>query len=251
MGLFRRSLARRMRRGPTLLLPEDPGDRLLSAVRRFDPKAEPGDGFIELTFCLLTGPIEATPEDGAVAYLPEHASDNGVNANLLVDGLAHLLSGERRPPRPPAADDMWLDPVVSVFTADPLPPDELLEVAAPYVADAAVTELPLAEYGIEGDGPISIEYGGITSYDVALPPPTLREPRARYECGIFVQHDALPLAPDLLHRAGELALAVAARTDGVTLDIYGFRIDRPEDVHVDTAAQREQPARGLRLTRWQ
>src|SRR5918999_6294347 len=71
--MFRRSsLNRRLRTGPALLFAEDPGERLLDAVRRFDPRAEPGDGFVELSFCLLTGPIEVTPEMAAAARLPRH-----------------------------------------------------------------------------------------------------------------------------------------------------------------------------------
>jgi hypothetical protein len=246
--MFRRSSpARRLRTGPALLLGEDPGERLLAAVRRFDPRAEPGDGFVELSFCLLTGPIEVTGEMAAaarltrhlpVAYLPEHPGrPDPANTSLLLGGLAHLLGGVRHPPGPAAPDGMWLDPVTSVFTAELPAPDKLLELVSPYLPDAEVREIPLAAYGIGGadvlSDAISIEVGGLMSYDATTPPPTLRDPRARYECAIFVGSDALPVGPGALHRAGEVALAVAAGTGGVPLDVNGFLIDRPEDVHLD------------------
>jgi hypothetical protein len=246
--MFRRSsLARRLRKGPALLLAADPGDRLLDAVRRFDPRAEPGDGFLELTFCLLTGPIEVTPElaaaarlpeDVPIAYLPEHMSpQHAPNTSLVVSGLAHTLGGVRHPPDPDVPGDVWVDPVASVFTVDLTPPDELHKLVAPYLPAAEVTEIPLAEYGIAGpdvvSGAISIECGGLMSYDATMPPPALRDPPARYEYAIFVEHDSLPVAPELLRRAGEVALAIAAGTAGRPLDINGFLISRPEDVHLD------------------
>jgi hypothetical protein len=238
--MFRRSsLNRRLRTGPALLFAEDPGERLLDAVRRFDPRAEPGDGFVELSFCLLTGPIEVTPEMAAaarlprhlpIAFLPEHLSRlDAINTSFLVGGLAHALGGVRHPTGPAGPADMWLDPVTSVFTADLPPPDELRKLVSPYLPGAEVTEIPLAEYGIGGPDAISIEVGWLMSYDATMPPPTLRDPWARYECAIFVE----PTAPEVLRRAGQVALAVAAGTGGVPLDINGFLIDRPEDVHLD------------------
>lgn len=237
------SLAKRLRSGPTLLLAEDPGERLTEAVRRFDPRAEPGDGFVELTFCLLTGPIEVAPElaDRArlpsglpVAYLPEHVEPHDVvNASLLVSGLAHALDGTRHPAGAPTPDDMWIDPVASVFTTGLLPRDDMLKLVSPHLPAAEIAEIPLAEYGIGGDDPISIECGGLMSYEPTMPPPTVRDPGAAFECAIFVTHDALRIDPALLHRAGEVALTIAAGTGGVPLDINGFLLERPEDVHLD------------------
>jgi hypothetical protein len=245
--MFRRaslaSVAKRLGAGPALLLAKDPGERLMAAVRGFDPQAEPGDGFVELTFCLLTGPIDVTPElaskarlpsDLPIAYLPEHVQPHDVvNASLLVSGLARALGGTRHPAGGPAPDDMWIDPVASVFTTYLLPREEMLKLVSPHLPDAEATEIPLAEYGIGGDGPITIEYGGLMSYEPTMPPPALRDPGATFECAIFVTHDTLPIDPELLRRAGEVALAIAAGTGGVPLDINGFLIERPEDVHLD------------------
>jgi hypothetical protein len=243
MGLFRRSLAKQLREGPTLLLADDPGDRLLAAVRRFDPRAQRGDGFVELTFLLLNGPIELGPELAGKARLPlgrpfayvaEHVPvRDTINVVRMINGLAHALDGTVHPAGPDRPDDMWIDPVVSVFSADPIPQEDLLKVVTPHLPGAEITQAAGILYGIEGTGPMSIEHSTLMSYDPERLPPTLLEPRARYECSVLISQYSLPVAPELLRQAGQVALAVAEATGGVPLDVNGFRIGGPEDVHVD------------------
>lgn len=252
MALFRRSLAKRLRTGTqwVLLLNADPGERVLDAVRRFDPRARPGDGFVELTFCQLTGPIEVTPElaaaarlpqDLPVAFLAEHfGPQNSFGAVRLIRGLAHLLDGvwlapggtvRHRAGRTGPAETWMAVGVASVCTADLIPPDDLVELVSPYLPDPKVIhENSPAEYSI-GGGAVTIGVRGLISDDPALPPWLRRDPRAQYECSLSVT--AMPTTPEPLHQAGEVALAIAAGTNGVPLDVYGFLIVRPEDVFLE------------------
>jgi hypothetical protein len=171
MGLFT-STADRLRSGPALLLPFDPGmPQVLSALRLYDPAARERKGRVQLDGGLeLSGPIEITPELSQQAGLPYGqtaaylASGKGnfavFNASRLVSGLIVRLGGTIHPAPPNRlmileqmgdrssalsqqidrefADDPGLSPFATVLARTELSADHLIGLLGEYAPGLTV-----------------------------------------------------------------------------------------------------------------
>ena len=179
MGLFT-STADRLRQGPALLLPFDPGmPQVLSALRLYDPAASVRKDRVKLDGGLeLRGPIEITPDLSRQAGLPYGqttaylASGTGsfadFNAARLVSGLIVRLGGTIHPAPPnrlmllkqlgkPSsalsqqiglefAEDPGLRPYATVLARAGLPAGDLIDLLSAYAPGLTVrTDVAVAE----------------------------------------------------------------------------------------------------------
>ena len=228
--------ARRLRKMPAVVLPRPPEpQRLLSAIRLFDPEAAQVDGGIAFAAGVrLAGPEPVTPDLAAKSNLPQGhafvASDSGPFQNWLARGLARRFGGYAHLPQPMVADDPT--EVVVVHTPRKVSPGELAARLSAYVPG-------LAPEGQEADGsffltsrhaPINIRCDGpeVASLRWLLPlalGPMRREPGLHgYRFGITGQRD-----PRFVRLAASAALELAQGVDGVTTDLDRFRVFEPGD----------------------
>jgi hypothetical protein len=248
MGLFDRSGSKLSTR-PSLLLTADPGDALLDAAQRYDPEAHPWHG--RLVFAngvLLFGPIEVTPKLQQEATLPAGASVayyTGVaaqrtserraesakqdDAEKLLYGLAVRLGGTTHLVDSPSK----LALLASVYSEQAPSPDEVVEALRPYGGEPRVEDQKEDTYSISGKG---------TYFYTAYWSPRLfvnrEEPAALGKLRSSKLHHwdlntgvaAKKAAPELCLKVGEAALALAATSGGVAIDMFGFRIAAPEDM---------------------
>ena len=237
--LFGGSAARRLAAGPTLLLGVVPDEQVLDAVRRFDPAAWRRGGTIKVRGVDLDGPVELTAELAGRAALPAGWARayvavstlpwSGARAESLVRGLEYALNGQSHAAGQAVPGGGWIDPVVSVFFEEWVPEERVRAAVAPFIGGLTVDHDPGGGYDLRGDGPISIACSAM-SYEPELRPPRL-DGRQSMDCAVFVE-DEPPVASELLHRAGRIALTVADAVGGVALDVNGFEVRRPEDVHL-------------------
>jgi hypothetical protein len=249
MGLFDRSKSKELSTRPSLLLTADPGDALLDAARRYDPEVHPWHG--RLVFgngVLLFGPIEVTPKMQQEAALPADASVayyTGVaaqrtserraesakqdDAQKLLHGLAVRLGGKTHLVDSPSK----LALLASVYSEQAPSPDDVVETLRPYGGEPRIEDPKEDTYSISGKG---------TFFYTAYWSPRLfvnrEEPAAlgKLRSGKLHHWDlntgvaARKAAQELCLKVGEAALALAARSGGMAIDMLGFRIDAPEDM---------------------
>ncbi|GIH47393.1 hypothetical protein SAMN05421833_11753 [Microbispora rosea] len=212
-------LARRLRRGPTLLLPYAPDPAtVLETVRLHDPQAGPyGRGFKIGENVELRGPIELTPELAARAGLPagwgaaffartidSEAGGDFARPSLLVRGLAERLGGREHPECQEPPEDL-----AEVTGGRPVPVDEVIGLLAddvPGLVVAAVTEAGTTLL-TSAESPIEVF---VTEWDAD---------DVTYELSADGGYGTeVPAA------ARRAALAIAARAGGVARDHNGFLI---------------------------
>ena len=198
----RKGLAWRVRRGPTLLLPEVP-QRLLETVRLFAPEARQQDGVVVAGSALLKGPFEVTPRLARGARLPDGwaVAYVGEGPHGLVAGLARRLGG------------LWFqdgkavtyredeDQTVTVYLPRRPEPERL----ASLVEDVTHTATPDTD----------LYSGGLVSLLVRK---------------VHEHHVTCDLHSSDAQRLGRTALAIAREFGGVALDGDGYRITAPEDL---------------------
>ena len=239
MRLFGRWAARRLRAGPTLLVGDVSEERMLDAVRRFDPSARALEGKIRLRGVDLEGPIALSAELAEKASLPAgwpaayiavgFLPRSEPRALLLVKGLQHAVDGQSHAAGPAVPEEEWIDPVVSAFFGERLPEERVRDTVAPFVDGLTVERDPDGDYYLQGESPISLACTRVV-YDPDLRPPRLDGLQAM-ECALFVE-DKAPISAELLHLAGRIALALAEACGGTALDVHGFEVREPEDVHL-------------------
>ncbi|MBO4273694.1 hypothetical protein [Microbispora triticiradicis] len=212
-------MARRLRKGPTLLLPYAPDSAtLLKTVRLHDPQAGPyGRGLKIGENVELRGPIELTPELAARAGLPagwaaaffarnidSDAGGDFARPRLLVRGLAERLGGREHPECQEPPEDLAEvtgGRLVAVGEVVGLLADDVPGLAVTTVTDAGTTLLTSAE------SPIEVF---VTEWDAD---------DVTYELSADVGYGT-----DVPAAARRAALALAARTGGVARDHNGFLI---------------------------
>ncbi len=144
--------AKRLAAGPTLLLAAEVSDEIADALVAYDPALRVrSDRFAFGNGVLLHGPVEVTAELAAKAGLPASTAsayyadiiETGTrgsrpdqakwqDAERLVRGLAARLGGTVHGQRPA----MNLNLSASVYTAQPLPAEQVISVLQPYTDDA-------------------------------------------------------------------------------------------------------------------
>ncbi|MGI5160044.1 hypothetical protein [Microbispora sp. CA-102843] len=220
MGLISDFLmARRLRKGPTLLLPYAPDTAtVLETVRLHDPQAGPyGWGFKIGENVELRGPIELTPELAARAGLPagwataffarnidsEEGGDFS-RPSLLVRGLAERLGGREHPECQEPPEDL-----AEVTGGRLIPVDEVIGLLAddlPGLAVATVTDTG-ATLLTSAESPIEVF---VTEWDAD---------DVTYELSADGGYGT-----DVPAAARRAALAIAERTGGTARDHNGFLI---------------------------
>lgn len=198
----RKGLARRIRRGPTLLLPEVP-ERLLETVRLFAPEARQEIGTVTAGPAVLRGPFEVTPWTARRARIPEGwpVAYVGEGSDNLVAGLARRLGGLWFQNGGPAPSRDEEDQTVTVYLPCRPDPERLTSL----VGDATHTDAPGTD----------LYSGGLVSLVVRR---------------VHEHHVTCDLHSPDPHRLGSTALAIAREFGGIALDRDGYRITAPEDL---------------------
>lgn len=258
MPLFNHT-AKRLADRPSLLFPAGPAgaaDALAGLLRRYDPAMSSSPGKLRFgNGVRLYGPIEVTPDLERKAKLPpgmatayytvvaygteaNGRTDDAMwqDAERLVRGLAARLGGTVHDPRPP----MKLNLEVTVYSAQPLPVEQVTGVLQPYVDtgeffvdDSSDTPDSYA-LATEEQPPFFVVYWPprISRTKLGLPPPALGGRCGDEPCrwGLHGFATVEDTARDVLLNMAEAALALARATDGVAIDTYGFPIDHAEDL---------------------
>src|SRR5579859_1768375 len=239
MALFDHTAAR-LARGPAVLFPADPAAAMAEAVLRYDPKVGvKGEEFVFRNGVRLHGPVEVTPAAASKAGLPagvtagyyaDIAEAGGSrsrpdslrwqDAERLIRGLAARLGGSVHDERPP----MDLPLCASVFSAAPVPAEQVIEVVQSYVdtgdlAAEADADVPGA-YCLITEAPVFfVVYWPhrLSRSRLAQPPPAVGDLPGRELCRWDLR-TTLPVATagrkECL-RVGEAALALARHADGI------------------------------------
>ncbi|WP_066947462.1 hypothetical protein [Microtetraspora fusca] len=211
-------LARRLRKGPTLLLPYVPDPAaVLEVVQLHASDARPyGDGLRVGGNVRLQGPITVTPELATKAGIPAGWQTAYVAGNIddeeggeydrpmaLAAGLAERLNGTVHPrgPEPPAD-------LAEVTGGRPVPIAELIASLA--------EELP----GLTARAMA----GGVTVLSCGGSPIEIVVEEDEDEVGYSVCVDDGVHGPGLAETARRVALTIAARGGGVARDHNGFLI---------------------------
>jgi hypothetical protein len=243
--------AKRLAAGPTLLLTAEVSDEIADALVAYDLALRVrSDRFAFGNGVLLHGPVEVTAELAAKAGLPASTAsayygdiiETGTrgsrpdqakwqDAERLVRGLAARPGGTVHGQRPA----MSLNLSASVYTAQPLPAEQVISVLQPYTDGALFADedqdVPGAYFLVSeqepGSSPSSVRRGC----------PGRPWSRARWPWGTCAiknhpggsceasSRPPRPTGPS--GRVGEAALALAHRVDGVVIDPYGFPSPAP------------------------
>ena len=162
------------------------------------------------------------------------------DAERLVRGLAARLGGTVHGKRPP----MKLTLEATVYSARPLPAEQVIDVLQPYVDTGELvvddsSDVP-DSYALatEQRPPFFVVYWPpqISRTKLGLPPPALGgrcggEP-CRWALSAWSTVEETPAEVAL--KLGEAALALARAADGVVIDTYGFPLDHAEDLRLGT-----------------
>jgi hypothetical protein len=247
--------ARRLTSRSALLFAADPAGQMADAVTVYDPGLRVRGGrFVFRNGVLLDGPAQITgemarkaglPGGMTVAYFASIAAqarferrpddDKWQDARRLIRGLAVRLGGTVHDPGP--AMDLTLE--ASVYSGQPLPVDDVIEVLRPF-AGKDLEAGPMQLQGAYALRPVEGTILFLTMYlppwvsgrKVQPPPPAVGKLRHHNPClwelytSVLVQ-DA---EPEDCRTVGGAALALAERTGGVVTDVYHFPVRRPEDL---------------------
>jgi hypothetical protein len=252
MWLFKRSagwLAARLATRTTLLLPADPGDALLDAARRYDPEVRRWrDRLIFRNGVLLIGPVTVTPEIERQAGLPAgmrlawYADAGGLSASQrrshvavvydgdhLVRGLADRLGGTVQYSSP----QVTLALLTSVYSEQDLAAQQVAGVLRPYAGPLRAEDEDVETYTLTGpDAPFLVFFRSARLYFKENGPPAVGAMRSRPLCHWDLHAGISPkdAGREACLNMGNAALALAGRSEGVALDVLGFRISSPEDL---------------------
>jgi hypothetical protein len=205
-------------------------ERLLDAVRLFDPEATLVDGGITFGAGVrLAGPEAVTPNLARKTGLPQGhvwvVSDEGPFPTWLVRGLARRFGGYAHVPRQVIADEPG--EVAVVHTARPARTDELgrwlpgLVAGAPEADGSYFLSSPLSPVRVRCDGP------EVASLRWLLPPalgPLRQEP------GLH-GYRFLAETADAVRPAATAAWGLAQVTGGVVTDRDRFRVASVDELH--------------------
>jgi hypothetical protein len=255
MALFDHTVSRLAERPAVLFAADPPGDAVADLLKRYDPDVRPfRDRLVFRNGVLLYGPVEITPDiEHKAKLLPGFAvayytgvSAGGKNrrsedlisqdAERMVRGLAARLGGTVHDQRPPM--DLHLE--VSVFSAQPLPVKQVVEVVQPYVDTGELvidtdTKAQDAYFLVTEENPeFFVMYWPprLSHSKVGEPPPAARVLHST-EPSHWDLRTTKPVAAasrELCLKVGGAALALAGRTSGIAVDTFGFPIDRAEDL---------------------
>jgi hypothetical protein len=265
MQLFmhRRSLVRDLGRGRCLLLPSEPGqERMVELMRLFNPAARPasaGRMSADGRHITLTRPLRIDAETASRAQTPpgltavyfvqidvappvltpsaiaEGRKELRVTANLLIAGLAARLGGKALPESDRLREPLHAD----VYSPRALTAAELSAVLDPFIPGLAPAEEPWSVDGVttlhSEPAQVDVEYWPPSVPLMTVDPPValgrLRDQRDQlYVTVIRSAQTAADADPGTARAVGVAALAVAAATGGTGLDIFGFRIEDPDDL---------------------
>lgn len=248
MGLFDRTEAK-LKAGPTLLLPSDPGPAFLETLELYDPEVRRWHGrMVFSNGVLLFGPVEVTPKLAESAGLPSGAAiawyahtalqrhsrrrpdvqKQGDGQRLLL-GLVARLGGTIHPAptiKPPAL-------VVSVYSEQGLPRDQVIEALRPFAGDLKPEEVKGDSYALAGDhSGFYTAYRPPESFIAQIEPAALGELRDKHphhwDLHAGVQASRAP--HELSLKVGGAAMALAQQSGGIAVDSLGFRITAAEDL---------------------
>jgi hypothetical protein len=249
MGLFDHTDAK-LAAGPTLLLTSDPGPALLETLQLYDPEVRHWHGrMVFSNGVLLFGPVEMTqklaeraglPPDTAIAWYARAAvqrhseyrahTQKVADGERLLMGIVARLGGGIHPAPSGQAPAL----VASVYSETGLPRDEVIGVLRPHAGTLEAEDVKDdGSYALSGrHAGFYTAYRPPSSFVAKIEPPALGDLRKQQphhwdlHAGVRASH-----APrELCLKVGEAALALAARCDGVTLDVLGFRFSAPEQL---------------------
>jgi hypothetical protein len=264
MALFgaQRRLAHALEDKVRLVVPADPGsEQLLAAVQLYDPGARRDGSKISVDSgsVLLTAPTEIDPDTARRAQLPpglsvvyfvdvpewrgsptqvsqaREAKRNATASALrLIGGLAARLGGIAVPAAPETTKPLHAD----VYTTRQVTADEVASLAAAQAPGLAPVPTPESADGVvtlrAGSAPFEVECWPAGNALMTMDPPAalgstgggLRLARII----IRAPQQADSADPGLARTVGEAGLAIAAGAGGVCVDLFGFRVVRPEDL---------------------
>jgi hypothetical protein len=237
--------------GPTLVLPSDPGPALFDVARRYDPGVRYSHLLRRLIFSngvLLLGPVKVTPGVAQQAGLPAGTAvawyalaalqghrerrvhdAKAFDGELLVRGLAARLGGTTHP----AQLQPKLALLASVYSEQGLDTEQVIEALRPYGGDFTVEDKKADSYSLSGKKiHFYIAYSSPRRYRESDAPAALGPMRSR-PLHHWDLHGGVPAsdAPrELCLNVGEAALALAAESGGLALDMFGFPISSPDDL---------------------
>jgi hypothetical protein len=237
--------------GMRLLLPADPGpDRMLDAVRQYNPAARPDGGrlyvdggtiYLGQAFGIdakLAGKA-GLPADITVAYFmnwlphrPQFAGealtdkyqqlkrdvnrDHRAQGSYALGGLAARFGGLAMPQPKEAGEPLH----ANVYTPRRLGPDDLADLISRYAPR----------------GPVEVEGRSAGSVSQLLMDEELKGSQVMKKIpaqGVLTVHTGQPAEgadAGLARAVGETALALAEGTGGICLDVFGFRVRDPGDL---------------------
>jgi hypothetical protein len=244
MSLLRGHDERALKKWPALLLQADPGpDRLLTAVRHYNPKARAkSDEIIVYGHIVLHGPVSVTPELARRAGLPDGAAtayyagvmnpdDDGQRSESgkLLRGLAVRLGGTVHP----AQTGSSLRLLLSVYADQDLPAGQIISLLGSWAPGLAVRN--------ESDSGYTLACHGAAFFVSYFPPDVFGvadEPRALGEVGQRKLHHwdligyvtAVDAPAGTLQSVGEAALALAGAVTGTAIDMFGFQFSQAAEL---------------------
>jgi hypothetical protein len=256
----RKQLVKDLRTGIRLLFPEDPGrDEILEMARLFNPHARLALGRIEVDperEIHIVGPdsidastaMEAqTPSGMTVAYFaqytardvserrfPDAKRKRGYQAMMLMYGMAIRLGGVAWP----EPDEVREPLCVHVFTPQAIPPQSLDTLLARSPASLLPVADPWDSIGVRSWRSSNAQFEAEfrpPGVQTTHPPASIHDLGRRSQLSaltVRVTEPAYRVDPVTARIAGEVALAVASATGGACTDLFGFRVERPEDLSI-------------------
>jgi hypothetical protein len=259
MGLFDRT-TKHLANGPTLLLPADATADLDALLKAYAPDSWVRSDYLVLgNGVLLLGPVEVTPDLAEKARLPvdsgvAYYTDTGVmkkreersedkkrlDGERLVRGLAARLHAAKHSKQPWAEASLDL----SIWAEQPVHPDPVMNVLQPFVGVEddqqlfvrAHEDVPGGYFLFSERDPafVTMFLPNEMSHPKLFPPPPAVGPlRTKEPCQwqlLSTHADVADADAETRTRLSTVALALADAVHGVVTDMFGFPINRPEDL---------------------
>lgn len=258
MGLFDRT-AKHVANGPTLLLAPESIAALDALLKTYAPDLWAHNGHLALRNGVrLYGPVEVTPDLAKKAGLPV---DSGV---AYYTGTGGMLKREERPEEAKLLDGEWLvrglaarlhcvkhskqpwaeaKMDLSIWAEQPAPPEQVMAVLQPFVGVDEDQQLFVSEhedlpgsYFLFSDRRVFVTMfspSEMSRPGIAPPPPAIGTLRTKKPCRwelLSAHADAATADAETRMLLSTAALALADAVHGVVTDMFGFPINRPEDL---------------------